>query len=76
MVTVADFEPNENEDGTVVADEPLLALPNTNPWPVVAAPEPPFSVPLAGLLKNEKLLPPDGAALNPPKPAKTLGAPS
>ena len=74
-LVAVDLEPKLKDAGTVVADELLLWFPNTNPCPVVVL-DPPFSLPFAGLLKKEKLLPPDGAALNPPKPAKTLGAPS
>lgn len=75
LVEVTGFAPNENEDGTVVADDPLLGFPNTNPCPAVDFGTP-FSEPLVGLLRNEKLFPPDGADLNPPNPEKTLGAPS
>ena len=76
LVVVDNFEPNEKPAAPEVPPVFLFVSPNTKPGPVVVAPNPVPVVPLDGLLRKSKLAPLDGEALNPPKPAKTLGAPS
>lgn len=77
FVVVVDFEPKENVAGSVELAEPLLVLPNENPWLLfVELPNTVLVVPFDGLAKKSKLFPLEGAAAKPPKLAKTLGAPS
>ena len=76
FVVVEGFEPNENVAGDPVFVLLLFGLPKAKPLLFVATPNPVLAVPFDGLLRKSKLLPPAEAALKPPNPAKTLGAPS